>query len=136
VDSPQETLKEVEKQPKQLDELNRRYTNTIEYIQDSNFDTLAAQGDYERAEEKYLEAKNLATRVYFEEGRQDAMNSLDDLYVSRNETEQGEVAAAQTKASNEVSAASLVAEGDSAFAKGDYSAMALKNAIGPGVSTQ
>jgi len=45
---------------------------------------------------------------------------LDDLYVSRNETEQGEVAAAQTKASNEVSAASLVAEGDSAFAKGDY----------------
>ena len=48
------------------------------------------------------------------------MNSLDDLYVSRNETEQGEVAAAQTKASNEVSAASLVAEGDSAFAKGDY----------------
>ena len=64
------------------------------------------------------------------------MNSLDDLYVSRNETEQGEVAAAQTKASNEVSAASLVAEGDIAFAKGDYSAMALKNAIGPGVSTQ
>jgi len=106
---------------KQLDELNRRYTNTIEYIQDSNFDTLAAQGDYERAEEKYLEAKNLATRVYFEAGRQDAMNSLDDLYVSRNETEQGDVAAAQSKASNEVSAASLVAEGDSAFAKGDYS---------------
>ena len=100
-------------------EIITAYLSVFDYIQLG--DTLAAQGDYERAEEKYLEAKNLATRVYFEAGRQDAMNSLDDLYVSRNETEQGEVAAAQSKASNEVSAASLVAEGDSAFAKGDYS---------------
>ena len=100
-------------------EIITAYLSVFDYIQLG--DTLAAQGDYERAEEKYLEAKNLATRVYFEAGRQDAMNSLDDLYVSRNETEQGDVAAAQSKASNEVSAASLVAEGDSAFAKGDYS---------------
>lgn len=103
------------------------YLSVFDYIQLG--DTLAAQGEYEKAEEKYLEAKNLATRVYFEEGRQDAMNSLDALYITRNEAEQIESESAKSKASDEVSAASLVAEGDSAFAKGDYAGASVYYAM-------
>lgn len=94
------------------------YLSVFDYIQLG--DMLTERGDYAKAEEKYLEAKNLATRVFFEEGRQDALNSLDSLYASRTEAEQSENASAQSQAIDEVSAASLVAEGDSAFAKGDY----------------
>ena len=48
------------------------YLSVFDYIQLG--DTLVSQGDYLRAEEKYLQARSLATRVHFEEGRKDAID--------------------------------------------------------------
>ena len=94
------------------------YLEVFEYIEMG--DALGAAGDYERAEKKYQEAKKMAASAYFEEGRQEAKKSLDNLYTLRSEADQSSIEAAQNKAANEVGAASLVSEGDSAFAKGDY----------------
>lgn len=94
------------------------YLSVFDYIQLG--DTLTAQGDYERAEEKYLTAKILAARTYFEEGRRDAMNALETMYASREKAEESENQEAREKASNETGAASLASQGDKAFAEGDY----------------
>ena len=84
------------------------YLSVFDYIQLG--DTLAARGDYERAEEKYLQAKSLATKAYFEEGRKDVIEALEALYASRD----------KAKASNEAGATQLATDGDKAFAEGDY----------------
>ncbi len=94
------------------------YLSVFDYIQLG--DTLGAQGDYERAEEKYLQAKSLATRAYFEEGRKDAMDALESMYTSRDKAEETDTKEAKAKAVNETGAAGLVSEGDKAFAEGDY----------------
>ncbi len=103
---------------KRLDVITE-YLSVFDYIQLG--DSLAAQGDYERAEEKYLQAKSLATRTYFEEGRKDALDCLDVLYQSREKAEEEQKQEAVEKAANETGAAQLMAEGDKAFAQGDYS---------------
>lgn len=95
------------------------YLSVFDYIQLG--DTLSAQGEYDRAEEKYLQAKKLATGTYFEEGRKEAMDALEDLYASRNEAEEEKRQEAQERAENEASAVQLAADGDKAFAEGDYS---------------
>lgn len=94
------------------------YLSVFDYIQLG--DTLAAAGDYDRAEEKYLQAKNLATRVYFEDGRKDAMDALEAMYSSRDKAEEADTQEAKARASSETGAAALAAEGDKAFAEGDY----------------
>lgn len=94
------------------------YLSVYDYIQLG--DALMEQGDYDRAEEKYLQAKQLATSVYFEEGRNEAMNALKDLYASRQEAEEAMNQQAAETATATVSAAQLAAEGDKAFAEGDY----------------
>lgn len=95
------------------------YLSVFDYIQLG--DTLTAQGDYDRAEEKYLQARKLATGTYFEEGRKEAMDALENLYASRNEAEEESRQEAQEQAENEAGAVQLAADGDRAFAKGDYS---------------
>lgn len=94
------------------------YLSVYDYIQLG--DTLREQGDYDRAEEKYLQAKQLATSVYFEEGRNEAMAALEELYSSRQEAEEAMNQQAAETAAETVSAAQLAAEGDKAFAEGDY----------------
>ena len=94
------------------------YLSVFDYIELG--DRLAAQGEYERAEEKYLQARSLATKSYFEEGRQDALDCLDALYESRGKAEEARKQEAIEKASNETGAAGLASEGDKAFAEGDY----------------
>lgn len=94
------------------------YLSVFDYIQLG--DTLADQGDYERAEEKYLRAKRLATKTYFEDGRKDAMDALEALYSSRDKAEETDTKEAKAQAANETGAAGLVSEGDKAFAEGDY----------------
>ena len=94
------------------------YLSVFDYIQLG--DRLAAQGEYERAEEKYLEARSLATRSYFEEGRQDALDCLNVLYESRGKAEEEQKQEALEKASSETGAAGLASQGDKAFAEGDY----------------
>lgn len=102
---------------KQLTNINN-YLSVFDYIQLG--DSLAAQGDYDRAEEKYLKAKSLATQVYFENGRKEAMDALNILYASRDKAEAADNKAAQEKAADETGAAGLVSEGDKAFSQGDY----------------
>lgn len=94
------------------------YLSVYDYIQLG--DTLREQGDYDRAEEKYLQAKQLAASVYFEEGRKEAMAALEALYGSRQEAEEALNQQAAETAAATVSAAQLAAEGDKAFAEGDY----------------
>lgn len=94
------------------------YLSVYDYIQLG--DTLREQGDYDRAEEKYLQAKQLATSVYFEEGRNEAMAALEELYSSRQEAEEAMNQQTAEIAAETVSAAQLAAEGDKAFAEGDY----------------
>lgn len=95
------------------------YLSVFDYIQLG--DTLTTQGEYDRAEEKYLQAKKLATGTYFEEGRKEAMDALENLYASRNEAEEEKRQEAQERAENEAGAVQLAADGDRAFAEGDYS---------------
>lgn len=94
------------------------YLEVFDYIQLG--DALSAQGDYDRAEAKYLQAKSLATRTYFQEGRQDALDALSTLYESRKKAEEAENQEAKERAVSETGAAQLAAEGDKAFGEGDY----------------
>nr|WP_289707419.1 hypothetical protein [Enterocloster clostridioformis] len=94
------------------------YLSVFDYIQLG--DTLAAQGDFERAEEKYLQAKSLATKTYFEDGRKEAMEALEAMYASREKAEEADTQEAKEKASNETGATQLASDGDKAFAEGDY----------------
>lgn len=102
---------------KQLDMITD-YRSVFDYIQLG--DILVAQGDYARAEEKYLQAKSLATRSYFEEGRKDAIKALEDMYASRDKAEEADTQEAKAKASDETGAAQLASQGDKAFSEGDY----------------
>lgn len=96
-------------------------TDYLEVFDDMQLgDALAAQGEYDRAEEKYLQAKSLATKICFQEGRQDALDALDALYESRNKAEEADTQEAKAKAANETGAAKLSADGDKAFGEEDY----------------
>ncbi len=67
------------------------YLSVYDYIQLG--DSLSTKGDYKGAEEKYLWAKGLATRIYFDEGRKQAIEALDRLYeemVKEQEEEEEE----------------------------------------------
>jgi len=94
------------------------YLSVFDYIQLG--DALNEQGDYDKAEEKYLQAKQLATSVYYENGRKDAVKALEELYANRREEEEETKQKAQEQAEIEVSAAQLAVEGDKTFAEGDY----------------
>lgn len=103
------------------------YLSVFDYIQLG--DTLAAQGDYARAEEKYLQAKSLATGTYFEDGRKEAMDALEKMYEDRDEAEEADTQEAKAKASEETGAAELMNQGDKAFADGDYEGAAAYYAM-------
>lgn len=83
-------------------------------------DMMMEQEDYAGAEEKYLEAKNLATDMHDTKGRQEAVASLENLYEKRNQAEEADVQKAKERAEEEIGAASLVAAGDKAFTDEDY----------------
>lgn len=94
------------------------YLSVFDYIQLG--DTLVSEGDYTRAEEKYLQAKSLATRTYFEDGRKEAMDALEKMYTERDKAEEADTQEAKAKASEETGATELMSHGDKAFADGDY----------------
>lgn len=83
-------------------------------------DRLLELGSYEMAEQKYMEAQKGAASIYFLEGKQQALDALDKLYEewsdARSELEQQSA----EQAANEVAAAELVSQGDSAYSEGDY----------------
>lgn len=83
-------------------------------------DRLLELGSYEMAEKKYIEAQKGAASIYFAEGKQQALDALEKLYeewgAAKEELEQQSA----EQAADEVAAAELVSQGDSAYSEGDY----------------
>lgn len=83
-------------------------------------DRLLEYENYALAEEKYLEAKEKASSLYFQEGKQQALDALDQLYEAWSEVQAKEEEANQEKAAEEVAAAQLVAQAKKAYQEQDY----------------
>ena len=106
------------------DYIEERLAMTADYLAVYDYiylgDTLAENLQYENAEEKYLEAKALATKLYFDEGRTEAIRSLEKLYEEQKAEKAAEDEEMKNKLARETSAANYFAEGDAAYAQGDY----------------
>lgn len=86
--------------------------------------------NYEQAEEKYLDAKVKASSIYFNDGKQQALDALDKLYEEwsavkeeeekekKEQEKQSEEQAAKL-AAEQAAAAELVRQGEEAFSQGD-----------------
>lgn len=83
-------------------------------------DTLALNLQYEKAEEKYLEAKALAGKIYFDEGRNSAISALEKLYEDQKKDVEEKDKEVQKEAADQTAGANIVVQGDTAFAAGDY----------------
>ena len=93
-------------------------------------DSLFEHDNYEQAEEKYLEAKSRAAAIYFNDGKQQALDALDKLYEEwsavreaeekekKEQEKQSEEQAAKL-AAEQAAAAELVRQGEEAFSQGD-----------------
>lgn len=125
----QEAFLEASKRAEYVDRLGadyigRRLDLTASYISVYDLiylgDSLTENLQYDKAEEKYLEAKALASKIYFDNGRTDAMDALDDLYQAQRELRQEEDEARREQLTQEDAGNSLLAQGDTAYAQGDY----------------
>lgn len=125
----QEAFLEASKRAEYVDRLGadyigRRLELTASYISVYDLiylgDSLTENLQYDRAEEKYLEAKALASKIYFDNGRADAMEALDNLYQAQRELRQEEDEARRKQLTQEDAGNSLLAQGDTAYAQGDY----------------
>lgn len=107
-----------------LDYIKDRQALTANYLSVYDFislgDTLALNLQYDKAEEMYLEAKLLAGKIYFDEGRKAAIDALDRLYADRKAEKAAADEELQKQVTQEASAVNHVALGDEAFAQGDY----------------
>lgn len=83
-------------------------------------DILAKNLQYDKAEEKYLEAKALASRIYFDKGREAAMSALEKLYGDVKALKENSEKETQQKAEQQAGAAGILANGDKAYAEGSY----------------
>ena len=83
-------------------------------------DTLALNLSYDKAEEKYLEAKALSGKIYFDEGRTSAMSALEKLYADQKGIKEAEAEEAKEQAEKQEAAANYMSLGDKAFTQGDY----------------
>lgn len=125
----QEAFLEAAKRAEYVDRLGadyirRRLELTASYISVYDLiylgDSLTENLQYDRAEEKYLEAKALASKIYFDSGRNDAMDALEKLYEAQRELRQEEDEARREQLTREDAGNSLLAQGDTAYAQGDY----------------
>lgn len=107
-----------------LDYIKGRLDLTANYISVYDLinlgDTLAQNLQYDKAEQKYLQAKNLAGKIYFDEGRKAAMDALDKLYADQKSEKEADSEAAKQQTQLQDSGANYVAKGDEAYAQGDY----------------
>ncbi len=83
-------------------------------------DSLTQNLQYDRAEEKYLEAKAQALKLYFDSGRSAAIEALEKLYEEQKALAEAEEEARQEQLATEEAGVSFIAQGDVAFAQGDY----------------
>ncbi|MGN0161116.1 MAG: hypothetical protein ACI4AQ_06995 [Lachnospiraceae bacterium] len=107
-----------------LDYIEEHLERTTDYISVYELialgDTLLANLQYDEAEEKYLEAKKLAAKLYFDEGRAASMEALEKLYEEQKKQKEAENEELKTRLEQEASGASYIAQGDTAYAKADY----------------
>lgn len=83
-------------------------------------DTLAQNLQYSKAEEKYLEAKALAGKIYFDEGRTSALEALEKLYADQKKEKEAEASESKQQEAKQEAGDNSTALGDKAFAQGDY----------------
>ncbi len=106
------------------DYINEKLEETSAYIQVYDLislgDNLTTNFLYSKAEQQYLNAKVLASKVYFDEGRQSAIQALEDLYSLMKEVESDNLTQASANLEKETTAVSFVAQADKAFASGEY----------------
>lgn len=106
------------------DYINDQLARTAGYISVYDYiylgDSLAEKRLYDAAEEKYLEARAQAARLYFDKGRDDAVSALDKLYEDKEEEEAAKKEEREQQLAAEDSAANYVTQGDTAYAQGDY----------------
>lgn len=125
----QEAFLEASKRAEYVDRLGadyikRRLELTASYISVYDLiylgDSLTANLQYDKAEEKYLEAKAQASKIYFNQGRTDALDALEKLYETQRELRQEEDEVRREQLTQEEAGNQLLAQGDTAFAQGDY----------------
>ncbi len=107
-----------------LDYIYERLALTADYLSVYDLiklgDTLALNLQYDKAEEKYLEAKAAAGEVYFDEGRKQAIEALNKLYEDQKSRKEEEEKERKEQLTKQESGANSTAQGDAAFAQGDY----------------
>lgn len=107
-----------------LEYVNHKLALTANYISVYDLinlgDTLALNLQYDKAEEKYLEAKNLAGKIYFDEGRSSAISALEQLYTNQKAEKEADQNALKEQLAQQAAGANHVTKGDEAFAQGDY----------------
>lgn len=94
------------------------YFSVTDYI--SLGDTLTGQQIFTQAEQKYLQAKKIATESHYTDGREAAMTALEKLYEEWAAAEEEQRQEAETQAGKVTAAAQLVASGDNACVEGDF----------------
>jgi len=88
-------------------------------------DTLVQNLQYKKAEEKYLEAKSISDQIYFDQGREEALEALERLYVSQKELVEAEEEAIQKQIESRLYAKEILVQGDKAYNEGDYESAKL-----------
>lgn len=83
-------------------------------------DSLSLNLQYDKAEEKYLQAKSLAGKIYFDEGRNAAMAALEKLYADQKGEKEAEADQRKEQAAQQEAGSNYMALGDKAFTQGDY----------------
>ena len=99
-------------------EETKGYLNVYDYI--NLGDILKDLKDYENAEKKYLLAKNLASDLYFNEGKEKAITALEELYTEWEKEKQENEKEQRDKSEKELTALEIVKQGDERFKNGDY----------------
>ena len=95
------------------------YLNVHEYI--FLGDSLADIRDWDNAEQKYLAARSLASRLYYTDGKKEANDALESLYQAK----ESDIQEQQSQAQFEITAAEFIIEGDNAMKGGDLVAAQL-----------
>ncbi len=107
-----------------IDYIEDRQELTADYIAVYDLinlgDTLVLNLQPDKAEEKYIEAKILAGEIYFDEGRKAAIDALEKLYADQKEEKEAENEKLKEELAKQETAANYMAQGNEAFAKGDY----------------
>lgn len=95
-----------------------QHTQVMDYLHLGDLQKEA--GNLAGAEEKYNAARNLAGQIYFADGKKQAMDALEQLYGDQEAAQAEQAATDAAKAEDEVSAVTMINQGNQALAVQDY----------------